>query len=289
MVEIERYFQPESLEEAIKLLRRYGAKAKIMAGGTDLVYLLKAEKVTPQYIISINFIPGLDRIEMRDGGMRLGARVNLNALLESPEVKEKFPCLIDAILPFASTQIRNMATVGGNLCHAAPSADMAPPLIVLGTKAEIAGPRGKRSIPLEDFFVGPNRTVLKPNEMLVSLRLPNPPPGSGSCYFKHAIRGAMEIAFVGVAAYVRLKDGRCDDVRIALGAVAPTPMRASEAERALKGKELTDEAIVRSAELAAQECRPISDVRCSAEYRREMVKVFTRRAINLALKRARGD
>lgn len=285
---VSNYFQPESLEEALKLLKRHGKNAKVLAGGTDLVPLLKRKEIAPEYIISINSVPGLKYIERDGDGLKIGAGATYADLLSSSVVRERYPALVDAARDVAAVQVRNLGTIGGNLCHAAPSADMAPPLIVLAAKAEIAGPRGGRTLPLEDFFRGPNRTVLKNNEMLVAIHVPAPGAGFGAAYLKLGARRAMEIALVGVAASVRLKDGLCQEARIALGAVAPKPIRAIKAEQVLVGKGLSSEVIEEAAAQAAKEAKPISDVRCSADYRKQMVRVLARRALNKAWERAKG-
>lgn len=286
---VSNYFQPESLEEALKLLKRHGKNAKVLAGGTDLVPLLKRKELAPEYIISINSVPGLKGITQDgQGGLKIGAATTYAELLSSSIVRDRYPALVDAAQDVAAAQVRNLGTIGGNLCHAAPSADMSPPLIILGAKAEIAGPKGRRTIPLEEFFRGPNRTALKANEMLVAIQVPSPGPGAGAAYLKLGARRAMEIAMVGVAAWVRLKDGLCQEARIALGAVAPKPIRAIKAEQLLWGKGLSSEVIGEAAAQAAKEAKPISDVRCSADYRRQMVRVLAGRALNKAWERAKG-
>ncbi|MBI3075785.1 MAG: xanthine dehydrogenase family protein subunit M [Deltaproteobacteria bacterium] len=282
------YFRPSSIQEATRILEAQGKQAKVLAGGTDLVVLYRAGKVRPASVVSLNAIPGLNQLELTNKGLHLGALVTHQALLTTPEVVGRYSALADSARQFAGVQIRNLGTVGGNLCHASPSADMAPPLLVLNARAEIAGPKGTRVVELDQFFLGPNQTVLQPGEILAGLEVPAPGPASASIYLKQAVRGAMEIAMVGVAVGLSMANGRCREVRIALGAVAPTPFRAREAEGLLKGQELTPELMLRAGEAAAREARPISDVRCSAEYRREMVKVFTRRALEQALRRARG-
>jgi carbon-monoxide dehydrogenase medium subunit len=186
--------------------------------------------------------------------------------------------------------VRNLATLGGNVCNAAPSADMVPPLLVLEAEAVIAGPRGQRRVRLDEFFVGVRQTVLAPDELLVEVVVPNPGAGSGGHYLRHTPRRELDIAVVGVASQVTLSDdGSCAKARIALASVAPTPLRAREAEAALEGRAVTDEAIEEAAELAVRAARPISDQRGSAEFRSHLVRVLTRRTLRRALERAGGS
>jgi len=182
--------------------------------------------------------------------------------------------------------VRNLATVGGNLCNAAPSADMAPPLLALDAEAVIAGRRGRRAVPLAEFFLGVRRTVLAPDELLVDIRVPRPGPRSGGSYLRHTPRRELDIAVVGVASQLTLADGRCAKARIALAAVAPTPLRAREAEQALEGRPISPEALAGAATLATEAVRPISDQRGSAEFRRHLVRVLTRRTLEIAWRRA---
>ncbi len=268
-------------------MKRYGRRARILAGGTDLMPALKRGEVDAEYVISINSVPGLDALEYDEGrGLRIGARVTYSQLLSSTAVREQYPVLVEAAQQVGGVQVRNLATIAGNLCHAAPSADMAPPLLVLAARVEIIGPGGSRSLDLEEFFRGPNRSALKAREMLAGLVVPALDGAWGASYLKLGQRSAMEIALVGVAAAVKKGNGRCQEARIALGAVAARPIRARKAEESLAGKELTAEVIAQAAKLAARSARPISDVRCSARYRREMVMVLTRRALARAWERA---
>ena len=281
------YLQPKTVKEACSLLSQYKGKAKIIAGGTDLVPTLKRREAVAEYLIGLKGIPGLDYIEYSEkDGLRFGALATLDAIETSSIVKEKFNPLFQAVYSMASPQVRRRGTVGGNLCNAAPSADTAPALIALGAKLKLVSPRGERTIPLEGFFTGPGETVLGEGELVVEVQVPNMPPHSGGVYLKHMIRRAMDLALVGVATVITLEDGACKDAKIVLGAVAPTPIRASKAEKVLKGKVLGDGLIAQAAKEAAGEARPISDIRSSLEYRREMVEVLTRRAVKQAWDRA---
>jgi len=245
--------------------------------------------VRPQYIINIGFIPGLEYINY-DGkkGLKVGALTTISALQNSPEIRQRHPVISQAASQMASVAIRNVATLGGNLCNAAPSADMAPPLIALSATGKIVGPSGERTVLVEDFFTGPGSTVLGPGDLLIELQVPFCLPRTGGVYLRHSIRKAMDLAIVGVAAVMTLgPDEICRDAKIVLGAVAPTPIRALEAERKITNKIIDENLSKKCAEAAAGEAHPISDVRASAEYRREMVKVLTRYAVKEALEIAR--
>jgi CO/xanthine dehydrogenase FAD-binding subunit len=277
------YAEPTSLEEAFTILGR-NEGARILAGGTDLVLGMRERKFEPRVVVNIKRIPGLDRMKIEDhGGLRIGALVTMNAIDSSDRVRTAFPMLASAAHSLGSYQIRNRATVGGNLCNASPAADTAPPLIALGAVAKIAGPREKRVIKLEDFFVGPGKTALSKDEILVEIDVPSPPRGSYGAYLKHGPRNAMDIATVNAALMCTLSGYKCEDAKIVLGSVAPTPIRAQMAEAAIRGKPIDENTVKRAAELASEECSPISDVRASAEYRRAMVKAVVRRLFRNAL------
>ena len=271
------YAEPTSLEEAFAILGR-NEGARILAGGTDLVLGMRERKFEPRVVVNIKRIPSLDRMKIDDhGGLRIGALVTINAIDSSDRVRTTFPILASAAHSLGSYQIRNRATVGGNLCNASPAADTAPPLIALGAVAKIAGPRDERIVKLEDFFVGPGKTALSKGEILVEIDVPSPPRGSYGAYLKHGPRNAMDIATVNAALMCTLSGHKCEDARIVLGSVAPTPMRARKAEAAIRGKPVDENTVRKAAELASEECSPISDVRASAEYRRAMVKAVVRR------------
>lgn len=283
------YLAARDLTEACSWLSKYKAKASAMAGGTDLLVKMKHKETSPQYVIGLKGIPGLDAIDYdRTSGLRIGALATIESLAASPLVQRNFPALAQAASRMATPQVRNIATIGGNLCNAAPSADTASPLIVLGAGVRLVGPQGERTVSLEKFFTGPGQTVLKPGEILAEIQVPQPPARTGAAYLKLS-RVTVDLALVGVAALITLAttDGVCQDVKIALGAVAPTPMRARKAESVLKGQKVTAALIEKAAQLASEEARPITDVRGSAYYRTEMVKVLTRRALAQALKQAK--
>jgi len=290
-----QYFAPQSLQEAIDLLRQRDGGGRPLAGGTDLVAQMKEGTLKagpfPSYAVSLRRIPDLKGIDFSEKeGLRIGSGVTMAELIRSPIVRERFRIIADGAGLVGSLQTMNMATVGGNLCNAAPSADTAPPLLACEAQALIVGPTGQRSLPLEEFFLAPSRTVLAPDELLVELRVPALPPRTGGVYVRHTPRKRMDIAVVGVGVLLTLsEDDRIERARIALGAVAPTPMRARRAEAILEGNEASDELFKQAAEAAAAEARPISDQRGSAEFRRHLVRVMTERCLREAAARARAS
>lgn len=280
------YLAPATLEEAISALSDHEGEAKVLAGGTDLLIYMKSGRVAPSYLVDIKRIPGLDRIAFDEAeGLRIGALTRLADVADHPIIRERFPMAAAGAESIGTIQVRNKGTIGGNLCNAAPSADMAPPIIAFGTAVKIVGPKGERTLPLDEFFLGPGRTVLGAGDILTEIIIPTPPERSGGVYLRIARRSAIDIAAVGVAAHLTLDgDGTtCRDVRIVLGAVAPIPLRAKDAEGLLNGKRLEAEIIAEAGRRAAEESKPISDVRSSAAYRREMVNVLTKRALEGSL------
>jgi carbon-monoxide dehydrogenase medium subunit len=276
------YVEPTSLEEAFSILGRNG-NSRILAGGTDLILGMRERKSAPRLVVNIKKIPGLDKMQVDEhGGLRIGALVTINAIDASEFVRTAFPILADAAHSLGSFQIRNRATIGGNLCNGSPAADTAPPLIALGAIAKIAGPKGERLVKLEDFFVGPGKTVLSKGDILVEVDVPPQPRESFGAYLKHGPRSAMDIATVNAAAMFSLRAEKCVDARIALGSVAPVPLRARKAEAEIHGKSIDEATVRKVAEIASEECSPISDVRGSAEYRKAMVKVLVRRLFGKA-------
>lgn len=279
------YFAPASITEAINIMSQRGPGGKFLAGGTDLLVQMREAGLAPKYLVSLRNLVGLRDLRYDPkAGLTVGSLVTMDDLVTSRIVREEFAILAQGAQLVGSMQIKNLATIGGNLCNAAPSADTAPPLIALDAQAKIAGPDGQRTVPLEDFFVGPGQTVLGPAELLTEIVVPTPPRCSGGCYMRHTPRAWMDIAVVGVASFVVLDEaGACRDVRIVLGAVAPTPLRARGAEELLRGRALSDVAIEEAARRASEEAKPISDIRASAEYRRHLVSVLTRRTLRRAL------
>ncbi len=281
----DNYFQPKTVEEAVSLLASHGKDAKILAGGTDLVILMRNRALMSKCIIDINRIPGLDYVTYNKDGLRIGALATLRAVELSKTVKEEYPLLYEAICQMATTQVRNMGTVVGNLCRASPSADTAPPLLTLQARVEIVGPSESRVVPLEEFFIAPGETVLKHYEAVVGIQVPKLRANTGTAFLR-ITRVAADVAKVNVASVVTIKDGACEDARIALGSVASTPVRAKKAEGFLMGKKLEDGIIEKAARLAADESRPIGDVRSTEEYRKEVSKILVSRAIKICRERA---
>ena len=281
------YFEPQTMDEAQELLAQYDGQAMILAGGTDLLVEIKEALRSPDYVINIKRIPGLDACSYEEGqGLRFGALVTARQIETWPVVIEKYAGLAQAVRELGSIQIRNRATVVGNICRASPSADTLPPLIADGAHIRLNGPQGQRTVLLEQFFTGPGRTILQTAEIATDVLVPDPPPNTGKVYIKHGRRKAMELATVGVAVTMTVEDNRVADVRVVLGAVAPTPIRAPQAEAILSGQTVRETIVEEAANAAMRESRPISDVRSSADYRREMVRVLTARAVRRAWEKA---
>ena len=281
------YFEPRNVDEAVSLLVKYGEAAKVIAGGTDLVLRMQMRSRKPHYVINIKAISGLDYITC-NGDIRIGATATLRDIATSTEIRDKCPLLADVARQFASITVANMATIGGNLCNASPAADTASPLIVLSAKASINGPDGSRTVPLADFFTGPGATVMKPDEVLTEIQIPLPSPDYRWAYIKYGIRSVSDLAIASVAVVTKIEKGIFTDTRIALGAVASTPLKATQVEDALNGKSATAENIAKAALLIKDQCCPISDVRASAEYRTEIAYVLTRRALMSCLNTEAG-
>ena len=280
---------PESVADCLAVLSERRGDAKLVAGGTDLVAQMKVGVIHPAWVVDLSGIADLKTLEVGgDGALRVGAAVSARELELAPAARSGFLALAESAGLVGSVQVRTLATLGGNVCNAAPSADMAPPLLALDAVAVIVGPNGRREVPIAEFFTGVRRTVLAPDELLVELIVPAAEAGSGANYRRHTPRRELDIAIVGVASRVTVQDGRCTAARIALGAVAPTPVRAVAAEQSLVGQELTPERIEAAATLAVEAARPISDQRGSVEYRRHLVRVLTRRTLTTALERATG-
>jgi aerobic carbon-monoxide dehydrogenase medium subunit len=277
---------PESLDDCLRLLAQRGPETKLLAGGTDLLPQMKNSVVMPKRVIDLSGVARVKIVECDTKGLRIGAAVPARQVEQDPRVREGYAAVAESAALLGSVQVRNLATVGGNICNAAPSADMAPPLVALEAQAVIAGPKGERRVPLSDFFTGVRKTVVGPDEVLVEIFVPAPGPHSGGSYIRHTPRRELDIAVVGVASQVTIANGVCAKARISLAAVAPTPVRATAAEAALEGKPLTPELIERAADLAGQAAKPISDQRGSADFRRHLVRILTRRTLTTALARA---
>lgn len=271
------YFSPSSLGETLKMLRDYKGKSRLLAGGTDVLVKMKKGAVSPDVVVDLSKISELSFIELAGGNLRIGGLTRLADIGESSLVREKAQALAEAIDVLASSQVRNRATIAGNLCNASPAADTAPPLLVLDASVKLQSPDGERIVPLAEFFLGPEQTVAKPEEVLTEVIIPL--QEGTSAFIKLGRRKAFTLSITSVAAFARVKNGRFEEVRVALGAVAPTPMRARKVEEALKGKEANKENIEKAAESVKEECCPITDVRASAEYRTEMAYVLTKRVL----------
>ena len=277
------FFEPTTLAEASRLFAQ--EHAQLLAGGTDLVIGMKALTETPQSVISLQKIPGLAGVTTgADNSITIGAMTKAREVELSVDIQKHHTALAEGAAEIGSIQIRNLATIGGNIAHASPAADTVAGLLVADAHVDIASADGERSVPIDELFTGPGQTVLVPGEIIARFRLSS--PTSGSHYIKHKIREVMDLAFIGVAAAINLDNGTITDARIGLAAVAPTPIRATEAENLLRGNELTAELLEQAGEAAAAAASPISDLRCSAEHRREMVDVLTRRALQEAVARA---
>lgn len=275
------YHRPATVEEACRILARE-PEAAILAGGTDLMVHLQQpwRGKQPSAVVNVKRIPELKRIDVSETGIRLGALVSLSALMGHPAIREEYPVLPFTAGYMGSPGIRHLATVGGNLCNASPAADLPPVLLVLDAEVGIAGPRGERRVPLADFFRGPGRAALDPGELLTWVGFPRRHVGWAVRYERLDVRRAMDIAIAGVALALRLDGARVTEARVALCAVAPTPLRVPTAESILTAAALSEAAITRAAELAMAAARPISDVRATAEYRRQMVGALVRRGLS---------
>ena len=283
------YFEPKTITEALSVLAKYGEHANVIAGGTDVMVDMKY-KEEPGCLVNIKKIPGLDTIQENGASLQMGPLVTIRDIETSRLVRERLPLLWESCHQFASLQIRNTATIGGNICRASPSGETLAPLLALEAKAKLAFRDGEKTEAFSSFFQGPGKTSLGSKGLLTEIEIPYPPKGSHCVYLKHAVRGAMDIAMVGVAVLITADAGNSSlqDVRIALGAVAPTPIRATKTEALLRGRSLTAALVKEAATLAASESSPITDQRSSAEYRGWIVEALTRRGLEQSWKAASG-
>jgi len=278
------FFEPRTVEEACHLLAQFQGKARPLAGGTDLIVDLKVKKLTLEAVVNLKKIEGLNRITFNPGeGLRIGALVTWTQILDSQAVGEHYSVLRQAAETMGSMHVRNLATLAGNICHASPAANGSIPLLLYEAECEIQGPEGARVTPMERLLVGVNKTTLQSGEILTGIRIPLPPAKSKGVYYKFALRRAVDLGIVGVGTLVTTENGFFEDVRIALGAVAPKPFRARGAERVLLGKGIEGQLIRKAAEEASSECSPVTDIRASKEYRVELIKELTSRAIRESL------
>ena len=282
------YAVPESVGDAVALLSEHGDRARPLAGGTDILVELRVGRRDIDLLVDVKAIPELNEINYSPSdGLTLGAAVECYKVYGNSEVSDAYPGIIDFASLIGGTQIQGRASVGGNLCNAAPSGDSIPALIALGATAKIAGPGGTRDVPVEDFCLAPRQTVVQPGELLVSMHFPAPVPGSGARYIRFIPRNEMDIAVAGAGVSVVLENGNIKSARVALASVAPTPLFVKEAGDALAGQPATDESIRVASQLASDAARPITDMRGTIEYRKQLCEVLTRRALHTAIERAK--
>lgn len=281
------YFAPHTLDEAISLLVTHAPDAKVLSGGQSLIPLMKLRLAAPTHIIDINRIEGLSYIREADGFLAIGALTREADLEASDLVRTRYPIIFDTAAVIADPLVRNLATVGGNLAHGDPANDHPATMLALGAQVSARGPRGERTIPLGDFFTGLFTTALAEDEILTEIRVPVPPAASGGAYLKLE-RKVGDFATAGVAAFVTLRDGVCERAGIGLTNVGPVPLTATTAEQFLRGRRVDEDAVRRAGELAAQDAQPTADLRGSEEYKRDLVRVLTARALRRALERAGG-
>jgi len=280
---IEHYYQPDTVEEAVSLLARCGKDAMLLAGGTVLINQMRSRAVAPRHVINISRVAGLDQIRVtEDGALSIGALATLAAVAKADPVRQGWPLLPETILQIGLVQLRNMGTVAGNICRAAPSADSAVALLVLGASVVMSGTKGSRGIPMGEFLAGPRRTMIADSEMVTEIRVPPLPAGAGTAFLK------LAMPKVNAAVLMVSNKGTCSDARIALGGVAPTPIMVPKAEAMLRGKSPDDKLIDEAGATAAAETSPGTDVRSSADYRRQMSRVLVGRAVRIAWDRAQG-
>jgi CO/xanthine dehydrogenase FAD-binding subunit len=279
-----------SLEEAAALMARFGAQARLLAGGTDVLVDMRKGRLQLDHLVSINRIEALKGIEERGGATRIGALTTVAQLLRSPAIRERFPALGDAAAKMAGPQIRNMATVGGNLCNAFRCADLPPVLMVLGAEATLWSFSGQRQLPLAGFFLGPKQTACRPDEVLTEILIPHPPVRSGAAYSRFALRESNAIAAAGVAASLQFgPDGKVAEARLAISAAAPAPFVVEAAGALLIGQDLDEAAIEAAAEATMAACHPVEDIRGQADFRQALVGSLARTALRAAAARAQMD
>ena len=289
------YLSPKTLAEACAMLAEHREKARLLAGGTDLLIKMERGTIAPGFVVALRRVPDLDHVRFDPkSGLVFGARAVLSAIAEHPAVAANYASLAESAVTLATVQIRNMATVVGNICNASPCANTATPLLVHGAQivaVRLDGGRvAERTLSIDDFFLGPSKKALEPTEILTEVRLPPPKPRTGSRHERISQRSHVDIAAVSASACLTLDEaGRCTTARVAIGAVAPVPLRVRDAETVLEGKVIDEAAMKEAALIAMRASRPIDDVRSSAAWRRKMVEVLTLRALRHALSRARGE
>jgi carbon-monoxide dehydrogenase medium subunit len=278
------FFEPTTIKEVVELVD--GDKVRVLAGGVDLVLKMRRREILPEKVVSLQKVPGLDYVEGNgSAGLKFGALATLTQIEQSQVVMENCALLREAISKIVSVQTKTMGTAIGNLCVATPASDVAPPLYAMGARMKIVGVDAEREIPIEEFFVDAGKTALGPHEIVTEIVVPSLPSGSGSAFMKLS-KTAEDIAKVNAAVMVTLAGGRCEDARIALGSVAPTPIRAIGAETMMKGQKMDKKTIEEASASAAEAATPISDIRSTAEYRKEMVRILVKDALQKAAERA---
>ena len=283
-----QFAAPDSLDAALTLLGERGASARVMTGGTDLIVNMRVGRRQPDLVIDGKRIPDLNELTVNESGLIIGGAVSCRLLWENEQIRKDYPAVIDSAELIGGVAIQGRATFGGNLCNAAPSADGIPTLIVLGASAHIAGPGGTRDVPVEEVCVAPGKTSLADNEILISIRVPAPAANSGAKFLRFIPRNEMDIAVVNAAASVVLDGGKFAAARIAVGAVAPTPLFVKEAGDALVGKPVSEESIAEAAQIAMEAAKPIADMRGTVKQRKHLTKVLVSRTLKGAVERAKG-
>ena len=280
-----RYHEPRTLDEACQIMSELGEHARPLAGGTDLIVNMRKGLISPENVVSLGRIEELNGVDSSAGRMRIGACVKVADLARAGEVAASYHALRSSAKRLGSPLIRNLATIGGNIVSGRPAADLPPPLMACGARLLLKSKSGEREVPLDTFFHGPGLTAIGKDEILTEILLPEPSPYSGSGYIKLGVRKALEISIVNVASFISLdsEGGRIRSAKVILGAVAPTPIRARSAEKILVGEKPDEKLFFRAGEAASEESRPIDDVRGSAGYRRDMVKILTQRSLDIAL------
>ena len=277
------YFSPTTVEEAISVLRDYNGRASVLAGGTDLLSMMKLRAVTPECVINIKTIAGLDYIREEGRELKIGALTTISAILTSELIKRRCLSLHEAAKSFAAPQVRNMATIGGNICRSSSGADMVPPLLTFDAEVKLVGAKGERRVSLEDFFTGPGRNILD-REILTEIVVPLRGERCGTTFMKLS-RNSVDLAKLSCAVRIVVSGGRCDDISIALGVLANRPIRAKKAEQAIIGQEIRDEVIEKAAQKVVEDIAPRTSARSTAEYRTRVSQVLVKRLIKVAIDR----
>lgn len=278
-----QYYSPSTLKETLSLIEKFGSEGVLIAGGTDLIPLLKLRTVTPQYVVDISRLSELDFVKQNGGLLRIGALTKHRSLERSPIVLQSAPILAEAASQIGSPLIRNMGTVGGNLVNASPCSDTSTPLLALGAELKLNKSNAQRTVSIDDFFLDVKKTIIQHDELLTEIQVPERSHGAGAAFVKVGRRTGNDLSIVSAAVSINIQKGVCNSARIALGSVAPTPIRVKKAESYLVGKNVGGREVSEAAEMASQEIRPISDVRASAEYRRDVARTIVEMAINKAI------